>query len=291
MVSSVFSSSGTHVMGILNVTPDSFSDGGEHYTLQEAVDHAYRMVEDGATIIDIGGESTRPGSTRISSVEEQGRILPVLEKLRDIPAFLSIDTLNPDTARVAVEAGADIINDVSGMNLSEQMIDTVASLDVPYILTHARGTSATMNDCASYEDVVDEVFFELRSLRDRLLSGGVASKNIILDPGLGFAKVGMQDWQLCASMTRFRELGHPLLIAGSRKRFLGRLLEVEDCQRAERLGVEPRGRAVDERDAATAALSVIAALNGAWGVRVHDVRSSADALAVVQQVRAYSSEM
>ena len=213
----------TLVMGILNVTPDSFSDGGRHAGHEAAVAHGLRMLAEGADLVDVGGESTRPGSERISPAEEQRRILPVVEALAAQGAVLSVDTLHAATAEAALDAGAHIVNDVSGAAVSPEMIELVAA--------------------------------------------GLAPERIVLDPGLCFAKRGAQNWELLRALPRFRATGHPVLVAASRKRFLGTLL-AED-------GV-PRPAA--GRDAATAALSALAAHGGAWGVRVHDVRSSADAV-------------
>ncbi|MEX3610602.1 dihydropteroate synthase [Rothia sp. LK2588] len=276
------SSDRTLVMGILNVTPDSFSDGGEHATVETAVAHAQKMLADGADIIDVGGESTRPGATRVSVAEEQRRILPVIERLAQQGVVMSVDTLNAETARAAIAAGAHIINDVSGMNLTDDMIAAAAELDVPYILMHARGNSQTMDAAATYANTVDEVIAELKFLIERLKRGGVREENIILDPGLGFAKTGAQDWELIAGLDRLQALGYPVLVAGSRKRFVANLLRNEDRRRSE---TEPELRDAAGRDAATAAISTISALGGAWAVRVHDVASTADSIAVASAVK------
>ena len=280
------SSDRTLVMGILNVTPDSFSDGGEHATVETAVAHAQKMLAEGADIIDVGGESTRPGATRVSVAEEQRRILPVIERLAQQGVIMSVDTLNAETARAAIAAGAHIINDVSGMNLTDDMIAAAAELDVPYILMHARGDSQTMDAAATYANTVDEVIAELKFLIDRLKRGGVREENIILDPGLGFAKTGAQDWELIAGLGRLQELGYPVLVAGSRKRFVANLLRNEDRRRSE---TEPELRDAAGRDAATAAISTISALGGAWAVRVHDVASTADSIAVASAVKTAGS--
>lgn len=272
----------TLTMGILNVTPDSFSDGGKHYSVEDAVAHTRQMIADGADIIDVGGESTRPGSTRISPEEEQRRILPVIRELSKMGAVMSVDTLNPETARAAIEAGAHIINDVAGMSLRDDMIAVVAELEVPYILMHARGDSNTMDSKAVYANTLDEVCGELEILRDRLLAGGVKHENIIVDPGLGFAKSGDQDWELLAGINRLKALGHRVLIAGSRKRFVATLLDAEDDRRAGSSGLH---RSPEGRDGATTTISAISALEGAWGVRVHSVRATADAIAVVEKLK------
>ncbi|MFW0111524.1 dihydropteroate synthase [Rothia sp. P5766] len=270
----------TLIMGILNVTPDSFSDGGLYDDPAAAVGHARKLVAQGADIIDIGGESTRPGAIRVPLAEEQRRVLPVVEALVAEGIVISVDTLNPETARAAVEAGAHIINDVAGMSLREDMVSTVAELGVPYILMHARGTSQNMDTQATYTNVVEEVLGELFVLRERLLAGGVAPENIILDPGPGFAKQGDQNWQVLAATEQLAEQGHRVLVAGSRKRFIARLLQELDAA-TNGLDLEKvTERSATERDIASAALSLLAADAGAWAVRVHDVQATADALAV-----------
>lgn len=271
----------TLVMGILNVTPDSFSDGGQHFEVQDAVEHARAMLLAGADIIDVGGESTRPGATRVSIEEEQRRVLPVIRELAKIGAVMSIDTLNWQTARVAIEAGAHIINDVSGMSLTDGMVQVAAELQVPYILTHARGTSQTMDEHATYSDTVQEVKAELLMLRERLYSAGVKPENLILDPGLGFAKGGVQDWELIAATHELTLLGNKVLVAGSRKRFIGTMLAEAASQRPGATG-EYGAPAAEGRDGATAAITALAAAEGAWAVRVHDVASSADAVQVAK---------
>lgn len=270
----------TLIMGILNVTPDSFSDGGLYDDPATAVAHARQLVAQGADIIDIGGESTRPGAIRVPLAEEQRRVLPVVEALAAEGIVISVDTLNPETARAAVEAGAHIINDVAGMSLRDDMVATVAELGVPYILMHARGTSQTMDAQATYINVVDEVLGELFTLRERLLDGGVKPENIILDPGPGFAKQGEQNWQILAATGQLASQGHRVLVAGSRKRFIARLLHELDAATS---GLDPENvteRSATERDTASAALSLLAADAGAWAVRVHSVQATADALAV-----------
>lgn len=296
----------TLVMGILNVTPDSFSDGGQHYAATDAIAHAARMIAEGASIIDVGGESTRPGAVRSISVEEeQRRILPVIEAVAQMGTTISVDTMNPQTARAAIAAGAHIINDVSGLNVSDEMIETAAELQVPYILMHARGTSQTMDSLAEYpRGVVTEVVEELTGLRERLLAAGVLPQNLILDPGLGFAKGGMQDWELLAAIDELQSLGHRLLIAGSRKRFIANALTAADIALAERLNAtgftateagqaerelwhsltEPRP--AQHRAAASAAVTALVAARGVWAVRVHDVPASVDAVTIASALRA-----
>lgn len=272
----------TLIMGILNVTPDSFSDGGQHAETRSALAHAHQLLDQGADIIDVGGESTRPGATRVPLAEEQRRILPVIEALAAEGVVISVDTLNPATARAAVAAGAQIINDVSGMNLSQDMIETVAELGVPYILMHARGSSQTMDSQAVYGNTAAEVTSELLGLRDRLLAGGVAPQQIILDPGPGFAKQGQQNWQILAAIKDLADQGHRVLVAGSRKRFMGQLLREQEARFTGQPLEAVAERPPQDRDVAAAALSLMAAEAGAWAVRVHNVQATADALAVRQ---------
>lgn len=279
----------TLIMGILNVTPDSFFDGGLHADAATAVAHAKTLVAQGADIIDVGGESTRPGATRVPLAEEQRRVLPVIEALPAENIVMSVDTLNPETARAAVAAGAHIINDVAGMSLREDMIETVAELGVPYILMHSRGTSLTMDSQAVYTDVAAEVFNELFTLRERLITGGVAPGQIILDPGPGFAKHGQQNWQILAGLQALAAEGHRVLVAGSRKRFIARLLQEQDAAASGLPAEQVAERAATERDVASAALSVMAAEAGAWAVRVHNVQATADALAVREAWRQASA--
>ena len=279
----------TLIMGILNVTPDSFFDGGLHADAATAVAHAKALVAQGADIIDVGGESTRPGATRVPLAEEQRRVLPVIEALAAENIVMSVDTLNPETARAAVAAGAHIINDVAGMSLREDMIETVAELGVPYILMHSRGTSLTMDSQAVYTDVAAEVFNELFTLRERLITGGVAPEQIILDPGPGFAKQGEQNWQILGGLQALAAEGHRVLVAGSRKRFIARLLQEQDAAASGLPLEQVTERTATERDVASAALSVMAAEAGAWAVRVHNVQATADALAVREAWRQASA--
>lgn len=279
----------TLIMGILNVTPDSFSDGGLHADTATAVAHAKTLVAQGADIIDVGGESTRPGATRVPLAEEQRRVLPVIEALAAENIVMSVDTLNPETARAAVAAGAHIINDVAGMSLRDDMIETVAELGVPYILMHSRGTSLTMDAQAVYTDVAAEVFKELFTLRERLITGGVAPEQIILDPGPGFAKQGEQNWQILGGLQALAAEGHRVLVAGSRKRFIARLLKERDAAASGLPLEQVTERTATKRDVASAALSVMAAEAGAWAVRVHNVQATADALAVREAWRQASA--
>ncbi|HHW83291.1 MAG TPA: dihydropteroate synthase, partial [Actinomycetales bacterium] len=256
-------------MGVLNVTPDSFSDGGVWAGTEGALARGLALVADGADLVDVGGESTRPGATRIGATEEQERILPVIGELAGRGVVVSVDTLHAATARAAVAAGAAILNDVSGGTSDPEMLPAAAELGVPIILQHSRGEPATMVDLATYgEDLVGEVIAELVERVDDAVAAGVREEAIILDPGLGFAKEGGQNWQVLAALNRFTALGFPVLVGASRKRFLKEVV--------------PGGLDGDplERDHATAAVSALAAAAGAWGVRVHEARASRDAVRV-----------
>jgi dihydropteroate synthase len=265
----------TLVMGILNVTPDSFSDGGKHLTADTAIAAGLRMFYAGADIIDVGGESTRPGAEDVSPDEEQRRVIPVIQALVKAGALVSIDTTHASTAEAALEAGAAIINDVSGLTLEPGMAELVARTKVPYVLTHRRGDAKTMSSLTDYQDVANDVVAELRGVRDKLYAAGVQPEQIIIDPGIGFSKTDEQNWELLRNLDRLEAMGHKVLIGVSRKRFLGTLLTVS-------------GKAAlpEERDAATAAITAITAARGAWAVRVHDVGPSLDAVKVAARLGA-----
>lgn len=267
----------TVVMGVLNVTPDSFSDGGRFHAADAAIAHALRMRDQGADIIDVGGESTRPGAERIPAEEERARVIPVVEGLAASGVLVSIDTMRAEIAIAAVEAGACLVNDVSGGMADPTMLPTIKDLGVPCVLMHWRGPSRQMQDLARYGDVVREVREELALRLAAAVDAGIPTDRVILDPGLGFAKEAEHNWMLLRDLDQLASLGRPLLIGASRKRFLGSLLPSEQG--------EPRP--VDQRDAATDAVSAIAAAQGVWGVRVHDVRGSADAVRVA---RAWTGE-
>ncbi len=258
------------VMGVLNVTPDSFSDGGRYADLDAAVAHAVRMRADGADLVDVGGESTRPGAERVAADTELARVLPVIRELAAAGVPMSIDTTRAAVAAAALDAGARMVNDVSGGLADPAMARVVAGSGAPWVLMHWRGPAARMADLASYTDVVQEVCAELRDRVDEALAAGVPPGLLILDPGLGFAKTAEHNWQLTRHLDQILAVGYPVLVATSRKSYLGKLL------------ADPRGepRPVAEREAATIATSVLAAAAGAWGVRVHDVRGTVDALAV-----------
>jgi dihydropteroate synthase len=259
------------ILGVLNVTPDSFSDGGRWDSREAAVARGLELQRQGADIVDIGGESTRPGSERVPPKAEQQRVVPVIADLVAAGVTVSVDTLNASTAAAAVEAGAAYINDVSGGLADPLMAAVAVESDAWFIASHWRGHSAIMDDFADYADVVAEVRTELRRRLDVLIEFGVNPARLIVDPGLGFAKRGEHNWRLLADLGPIQELGHPLLVGASRKSFLGTLLADRDGN----------ARPVDGRDDATTALSVVLAQAGVWGLRVHDVRSTRDALRVL----------
>jgi dihydropteroate synthase len=247
------------IMGILNVTPDSFADGGRHNDFDAAVARGLEMIAEGVDIIDIGGESTRPGADRVSEEEEISRTIPVITELTRHGAKISIDTMRASTAKAAIKAGAAIVNDVSGGLADAHMLNTVAELDVPYIAMHWRGQSKDMNSKAVYTDVVAEVISELQVRITAALDAGIKPANLIIDPGLGFAKDADHNWVIIDSMNRFVELGYPVLVGGSRKRFLG-------------------GQTPDEREQATIDLTKRLATTGIWAVRVHSVKPHKEVL-------------
>ncbi len=260
------------VMGVLNVTPDSFSDGGRFLDAGEALAHARELVAQGADIIDIGGESTRPGAERVAAEEEQRRVLPVVSALAAEGIAVSIDTVRADTARLAVAAGASLINDVSGGTADPELLRVAADTGARLVLMHWRGIPDPGHARSHYADVVEEVRAELAALAQAAVAAGVAPEQIVLDPGLGFDKTTEQGWQLLRGMDRLASLGHPLLIGVSRKRMLGETLAAASGE----------GETMADRDLATAVVSAFAARCGAWGVRVHDVASTVTALAVAE---------
>ncbi|KNE82904.1 MULTISPECIES: dihydropteroate synthase [Streptomyces] len=262
------------VMGVVNVTPDSFSDGGRWFDTGDAVKRGLELVAEGADLVDVGGESTRPGASRVDEAEELRRVLPVVRGLAAEGVTVSVDTMRASVAEQAVAAGAALVNDVSGGLADPAMVPVVAEAGVPFVVMHWRGFSQDMNARAVYSDVVREVVGELRERMDAVVAGGVAPERIVIDPGLGFAKQAEHDLALLAALPELRSLGRPLLVAASRKRFLGRVLAGPG-------GSPPPAR---ERDAATAAVSAISAREGAWAVRVHEVRATADAVRVARAV-------
>jgi dihydropteroate synthase len=265
------------VMGVVNVTPDSFSDGGRYDTVEAAVAHGRRLLDDGADILDIGGESTRPGATRPLVAEELARVVPVIAELAAAGAVVSVDTMRAEVAEAAVAAGAGIVNDVSGGLADHGILDVVAGAGVTYVAMHWRAHSDRMTDHATYDGpggVVAAVRDELAERVTTALAAGVAPDRLVLDPGLGFAKAAEHNWELLRHLDEIAGLGHPLLVGASRKSFLGRLL------------ADPQGgdRPVAEREHATTALSVVLAGMGVWGLRVHDVRACRDALRVLSRL-------
>jgi dihydropteroate synthase len=264
------------VMGVLNVTPDSFSDGGRYADLDAAVEHAVQMCAEGADVIDVGGESTRPGAERVDAQTELDRVLPVIRVLAAEGVTMSIDTTRAAVAAAALAAGVELVNDVSGGLADPDMARVVAEAGCPWVLMHWRGHSRRMADLAVYDDVVKEVAAELLERVDAAVAAGVAADRLILDPGLGFAKRFEHTWRLAAHLPELIGLGHPVLVGSSRKSHLGRLLA----------DAEGRDRPTAGREAATIATTVLSVAAGAWGVRVHEVRGNVDAIRVWQATRA-----
>ncbi len=255
----------TLVMGILNVTPDSFSDGGEYLDPAKAIARGLEMVDEGATIIDVGGESTKPGAERVTLEEELTRVIPVVHALAKAGAKVSVDTMRAETAAMAVAAGASIINDVSGGLADPAMHATAAALKVQYICMHWRGQSKEMDSLAVYDDVVIDVINELTKQVASALLAGIEPTKLVVDPGLGFAKNAEQNWEILRNIDKFKELGFPILVGGSRKRFLG-------------------GENPSERESSSIALTTWLATKHIWGVRTHSVKPHVDAIKVVGQV-------
>jgi dihydropteroate synthase len=264
------------VMGVVNVTPDSFSDGGKWFTTEAAVARGHELVAQGADLLDVGGESTRPGAARVPAEEELRRVLPVIRELAAAGVPVSVDTTRAAVADAALEAGAVLVNDVSGGRADARMPSLVAAAGVPFVAMHWRGHSQVMETLTTYSDVVTDVLEELARGVDRLVAAGVDADRVVVDPGLGFAKTAAHNWQLLAALDRIVALGPPVLLGASRKRFLGALLAADDGTPAP----------VTERDAASHAVTTIAATAGVWCVRVHEVRASADAVRVVAAVKA-----
>lgn len=262
-------------MGVVNVTPDSFSDGGRYLAADAAIEHGHAMLAEGADILDIGGESTRPGATRPLVADELSRVLPVVAELAAAGAVVSVDTMRAEVARAALEAGARIVNDVSGGLADPGILAVTAEAEAGYIAMHWRGHSTVMADRAQYADVVTEVRDELRDRVEAALAAGIEADRIAVDPGLGFAKTADHNWSLLAELDAL-DLGFPLLVGASRKSFLGSLLADADGT----------PRSVSDRESAGVAVSTIAALAGVWGIRVHDVAANRDALRVVERFQA-----
>ncbi|MCV7353031.1 dihydropteroate synthase [Mycobacterium parmense] len=260
------------VMGVLNVTDDSFSDGGRYLDADDAVAHGLALVAEGAAIVDVGGESTRPGAVRIDARTETSRVVPVVKELAAQGVTVSIDTMHADVAAAALQNGAQIVNDVSGGRADPAMAPLLADAGVPWVLMHWRSVSPDRPHAPPpYRDVVAEVRAELLAGVEDAVAAGVDPAKLLIDPGLGFAKTGQDNWALLRALPQLVATGVPVLLGASRKRFLGRLLA----------GPDGSPRPPDGRETATAVVSALAALHGAWGVRVHDVRATVDALKVV----------
>ncbi len=268
------------VMGIVNVTPDSFSDGGRFADHDAAVEHGLRLVADGADIVDVGGESTRPGASRVSQEEEARRVVPVVEALTGAGAQVSVDTMRAAVAAAAVAAGAAVVNDVSGGRADPAMLPFLADAGVPCVLMHWRAHSTTMAQHATYDCVVEEVRSELAQRCEAALSAGIRQDRIILDPGLGFAKTIEHSWSVLAALPRLLTLGFPLLVGASRKWFLAECVDYAGLD-----GTRP-----EHRDDVSAAAATLAAAAGAWGVRVHTVTPAAAASRFVSRLRAVAPE-
>jgi dihydropteroate synthase len=260
----------TLVMGILNITPDSFADGGKHFNFDSAIARAKEMIAEGVDIIDVGGESTRPGAERVSEEEERMRVIPVITELAELGATISIDTMRASTAVAAIGAGAILVNDVSGGLADPDMAKVIAKNPmVQYVVMHWRGHSKQMQEAAVYKDVVSEVKNELDERVIDLLKSGVNAEQIIIDPGIGFAKEAAHNWELLRNIERLALLGYPILVGASRKRFLGELLGANSP---------------DDREAASIAITTKMAELGIWGVRTHSVKPHRDAIEVVTEL-------
>ena len=258
----------TLIMGVLNVTPDSFSDGGVYLDTEAAIKRGLELVEEGADIVDVGGESTRPGAARVTLEQEQLRVIPVIGALARAGVRVSVDTMNASTALQAVDFGATYINDVSGGIADFFMARVVRESDATFIASHWRGHSVEMDAQALYKDAPSDITRELGDRVTALLADGVRPEQLIVDPGLGFAKNAEHNWQMLGRLGELKALGYPLLVGASRKRFLSSLL--------------PDDATMEDRDAATVAVSVLAAQAGAWGVRVHAVARTYAALRVLE---------
>jgi dihydropteroate synthase len=272
-------------MGVINITPDSFSDGGQFLDSGEAINHALELVREGANIIDLGGESTRPGALRVKLEEEQARVLPVIEALMQNPEFkasgaiISVDTMNAQTAALAVAAGAAIVNDVSGGLADEQMFAELKNLGCKFIVSHWRGFSETMDSMNNYTSVAKDVAQELIERVAKAEAAGISRDRLIIDPGLGFAKDIAQNWHLVARLDELEKLELPILVGASRKRFLAGALEPQDAS----------GVSNQRRDLATAVLTALLLQRKLWGVRVHNVATTLDAIKVVEAL-AFANE-
>ncbi len=264
------------LMGVLNITPDSFSDGGQFLAPEAALKQARLLVEQGAEIIDVGGESTRPGAMRVSLAEEQDRVLPIVSQIsKELDVLISIDTMNSSTAKLAVEHGANIVNDVSGGLADPEIFGAISKLNCSYILGHWRGHSDVMDGLVTYSDVAREVVGELAEQVSMAVANGISRERIIVDPGLGFAKDMKQNWDLVARLNELEQLGLPILVGASRKRFLASVLNEAD----------PGSVSNPRRDVATAVLTALLLQRKLWGVRVHNVEATSDAIKVVAALK------
>ena len=269
------------VMGVLNTTPDSFSDGGKYTTLETAMAQVAAMVEAGANIIDVGGESTRPGAERVPIEDEQRRVIEVIRAIKaNYKILVSIDTMNAATAAAAIEAGADIINDVSGGLADDAMFAVAAQSQKHIVISHWRGFSTEMDSLNDYENVAKDVAIELQKRIDAALEAGITREQIIVDPGLGFAKDAEQNWQLVANLNELEKLSYPILVGASRKRFIAAALDE----------LNPTSVSNGRRDMATAVLTALLLQRKLWGVRVHDVQGTVDAIAMVSALRSAEAE-
>lgn len=268
----------TLIMGIVNVTPDSFSDGGRYTDADTAIAHGLWLRAEGANLLDVGGESTRPGAERVAPRVEQERVLPVVRALAEAGAVVSIDTMNASTALAAVEAGARYVNDVSGGLADSDLLAAVATTNADLVLGHWRGPSADMYARAEYADVAQEVLRELTDRADAAAAAGIPPSRLVVDPGIGFGKKGAQNWDVLRALPRVVGLGHRVLVGTSRKRFLTEALGIPGT-------ADDPSVTESRRDLATAVTSVLAAQAGAWAVRVHDVVATRDALRVSEMWR------
>jgi dihydropteroate synthase len=260
----------THVMGILNVTPDSFSDGGQFFRRERAIEQGLAMAQDGADVIDVGGESTRPYSERITKEEELDRVIPVIEGLkRELRIPISVDTLKADVAKEALRAGASMVNDISALRFDPGMTAVVAEANIPVILMHMRGTPDTMQDKPVYTNLIEEIIDFLEAAVDRAVQGGIRREMVIVDPGIGFGKTFDHNLEIIRELSRFRCLGRPVLVGSSRKAFIGYILN----------------RPAGERDTGTMATVAAAVMNGAHMVRVHDVKRAVETVRVIDAVK------
>ncbi len=262
------------LMGVVNVTPDSFSDGGRFDSVDRAVAHGLSLLADGADLLDIGGESTRPGATRPLVAEELARVVPVITELAAQGVLVSVDTMRAEVAAAALAAGAVVVNDVSGGLADPDILRVVADAGAAYVAMHWRAHATEMQQRATYDDVVREVHVELAARVETALAAGIATDRLAIDPGVGFAKTAEHNWELLRRLDELDDLGMPVLVGSSRKSFLGALLA----------GPDGEPRPVDDREDATTALTTLAAMAGVWAVRVHETRPSADALKVADRM-------